>query len=218
MTFTVPFTAEVGKSHKVRAVAETDSAGPVVTVDAEARHLVPRATIAIAPASVSPGDRLTISGQNLPPFSRVGPIRIEGIDVFNNAGIVTDENGSFEAEVLVPNLDFGDQTLLVQVEEAIVTRIIEGGSSAPQRATRPGFQIPDRERSIINGMALRQRHSVVEPVRLIAQRGDDATERPDLCRQQRHSLGQHERTAVLPRKQPDRRLEPHILEVAGRPI
>lgn len=113
LTFTVPFTAEVGKSHKVRAVAETDGTGTVVTVDAEARHLVPRATITVAPASVSPGDRLTIRAHNLPAFSRLGSIRIEGIDVFNNSGIVTDENGSFEAEVLVPNLEFGDQTLLV---------------------------------------------------------------------------------------------------------
>ncbi len=126
LTFTVPLTAKIGSSHKVRAVADADTSQTVLTVDAEASHLVLGVTITTSPESVSPGDRLTIRAQNLPSFTRVGPISIEGIRVLDRSGVATtDENGSFETEVLVPNIEFGDQTLLVQVAEVIVPHIIK---------------------------------------------------------------------------------------------
>ena len=60
----------------------------------------------------------------MPSFARVGPITIEGIQVLGKAGAATDENGSFETDVLVPNLEFGDQTLVIQVAEVVVPHII----------------------------------------------------------------------------------------------
>ena len=121
LTFTVPQAAKVGTSHKVRAVAETAAA----TVDAEASHLVPGVAITTSPESVSPGDRLTIRAQNLPSFTQVEAIRIGDIQVFRGSGVATDETGSLETDVLVPNLGFGDHILLIQVEEVRVPHIIK---------------------------------------------------------------------------------------------
>lgn len=124
LTFKVPVIAEVGKRYKVTAVARGNSRGAADTMDAEAEHLVVKATITTSPASVSPGDRLTVIGQGLPPFTLVGPIKIGGIAVMPGSEIATDKNGSFETDVLVPQIDFGDQTLLIQVAGTIVPRII----------------------------------------------------------------------------------------------
>lgn len=124
LLFQVPFTAAVGKRHLIKAVGESSNRGVITSVEAEASHLIPRADITTTPDSVSPGDRLTISGQNLPSFAPVGPITIEGIQVLGKAGAATDESGSFKTDVLVPNLDFGDQTLVVQVAEVVVPHII----------------------------------------------------------------------------------------------
>ena len=138
LLFQVPFTAVVGKRHLVKAVGESANRGVIATVEAEASHLIPRADITTTPDSVSPGDRLTISGQNLPSFAPVGPITIEGIKVLGKPGLATDENGSFETDVLIPNLDFGDQTLVVQVAAVVVPHIV---TLAPPPLSGPPSQV-----------------------------------------------------------------------------
>ena len=79
----------------------------------------------MAPLSVSPGDYLTVTARNLPPFTLVGPIQIAGISITPGAETATDENGSFEAHVLIPAIDYGDHTLLVQVGGTIKPLIVE---------------------------------------------------------------------------------------------
>lgn len=138
MTFKVPVTAEVGKSHLITAVAEMDTREGTVKVNAEAKHLVTQAGITTSPDSVSPGDHLTVSGEALPPFTLVGPIRIAGIEVTPASEVATDENGAFEARVLIPQMDFGDQTLTVQVAWVILPHIV---NVAPPPLSGPPSQV-----------------------------------------------------------------------------
>ena len=122
-TFQVPVTAEVGLSHLVTAVTRAEDT--TATVRAEARHLVTQTDITTTPGSVSPGDHLTISAHRMPPFTLVGPIKIAGIPLNLPSEIATDEDGSFETKVLIPQIDYGDQILLIQVAGVIIPHVIE---------------------------------------------------------------------------------------------
>ena len=124
LIFKVPIKAEVGIRYKVTAVAKEEILDGRVTVDAETSHFVLKSVITVAPASVSPGDHLTVSARNLPPFTLVGPIKIAGIDIPPGSEVATDETGSFDAKILIPQIGYGAHTLLVQVAEAVVSRIV----------------------------------------------------------------------------------------------
>ena len=124
LTFNVPIKAEVGKRYKVTAVAKEEILRGRVTVDAETSHFVLKSVVTVAPASVSPGDHLTVSARNLPPFTLIGPVKIAGIDITPAAEVATGETGSFDAKVLIPQIGYGAHTLLVQVAEAVVSRIV----------------------------------------------------------------------------------------------
>ena len=138
LIFQVPITAEVGKRHVITAVAEEEVNGDTVTVEAEASHLIPRADITTTPDTVSPGERLSVAGQHLPPFTLVGPISIAGIELSLGSQLATDEDGNFETEVLIPHIDYGDHTLLIQVAGVIVPHIV---ALAPPPLSGPPDQV-----------------------------------------------------------------------------
>ena len=138
LTFKVPITAEVGLSHLVKAVAEVDTDAGSVVIEAETEHLVSLASITTTPDSVSPGDRLTIRGTHLPPFSLVGPIKFAGIPVNTVSEIATDEEGAFETTILVPQLDFRNHSLVVQVAWVIIPHIV---TVAPAPLSGPPAQV-----------------------------------------------------------------------------
>ena len=124
LEFQVPIIAEVGKRHLVTAVAEEAVKGETVTVEAKASHLITRVNIITTPDIVSPGERLTIRGQHLPTFSLVGPVSIAGIELSLDSDVATDEDGNFETEILIPHIDYGDHTLLVEVAGVISPHIV----------------------------------------------------------------------------------------------
>ena len=138
LTFRVPVIANVGKRYKIEAISEVDSLGVEVLVEAEATHFIPRAVITTSPESLTPGDHLTIRGQHLPPFTLAGPIKIAGIGVVPSSEIATDKNGDFEAEVLIPHIEYGDQTLLIHVAGTIIPSII---NVAPPPFSGPPGQV-----------------------------------------------------------------------------
>ena len=135
LAFKVPVTAEVGKTYRITAYSRLDARGEAVLVEAESSHFVPKAVITKTPDEVSPGDHLTVRGQYLPPFTLVGPIKIAGIALAPAAEVATDEEGSFETNVLVPHIEYGDHTLLVQVAGVIAPIIVN--VAAPPRTGPP---------------------------------------------------------------------------------
>ena len=119
-TFAVPVTAEIGRAHKVTAMTEVEN----ITVRAEAVHSPPGAAITTSPEQAFPGDTLTITGSNLPAFALVRSIDINGIHVTPQSNLGTDGSGAFEAQVVVPWLELGDQLLRVEVAGVVATRVI----------------------------------------------------------------------------------------------
>ena len=134
----VPIEAEVGRTHLVTATADVRDGGQTVVVEAEAEHLVTQAEITTTPESVSPGDYVTIRGMNLPPYTLVRPIKLAGIVLTPREEVSTDKHGSFEAQVLVPHIDYGDQTLVVQVAWVIIPHIV---TVAPAPLSGPPAQV-----------------------------------------------------------------------------
>ena len=121
----VPLTAGIGRSHVVTAVMEIESgAGPTI-YNAVADHLPPTGTIATSPEWVSPGDLMTIRGENLPPYALVRPVEFAGRDITPVPNISTSRAGSFGIEIKVPPMELGDQTLRVEVSGVVVTHIVE---------------------------------------------------------------------------------------------
>ena len=188
-TFTVPVTAEIGRAHKVTAMTEVEN----ITVRAEAVHSPPGAAITTAPEQAFPGDALTISGRNLPAFALVRSIDINGIHVTPQSNLGTDGSGAFEAQVVVPWLELGDQLLRVEVA---------GGGSHPRHQRRPPLRRPpagggvrpaDSRRRPGPRLALRQQRPGVVSVRPRpgvrgvqyageAGRGADSLDEPDQAR------------------------------------
>ena len=124
-SFTVPLLAAIGKTHTVTAVSILDDEGLPFVIKADADHVPVDVTLAISPETVSSGDLVTIRGENFPTFTLVSFIRIGGIGAAARSDVNTDENGAFEAEVLVPHLELGDHVLRVQVGREIATRAIK---------------------------------------------------------------------------------------------
>ena len=121
LTFTVPNSAEIGKTNPVTAVAETASNGTTTRVRAEAGHSTPALVITTAPDPAAPGDSLTVCGQNLPLYSPVTRLEIDGKQMTPRPGSNTDGDGAFEAKVIMPfAAEPGDQTLRVEVAGVVV--------------------------------------------------------------------------------------------------
>ncbi len=112
-TFTVPLFAPIGQVHKVTAFALLGDDSSLFTVRADAEHVPVNAVITTTPLSVSSGDHIMVRGENLPAFTLVGPLSLAGGGVAARGAVNTDEDGTFEVEVLVPQLALGDQVLRV---------------------------------------------------------------------------------------------------------
>ena len=138
LTFTVPNSAEIGKTNPVTAVAETASNGRTTRIRAEAGHSTPAPVITTTPDPAGPGDSLTVRGENLPLFSTVTRLEIDGKEMMPRLGSNTDGDGAFEVKVIMPFAEPGDQTLRVEVAGLVVFHTI--GVVEPARPSGVVFE------------------------------------------------------------------------------
>ena len=123
-SITVPVDARLGTQYMVTALARTGGRDDV-PVRAGASHSVPSGMLTAVQDAACPGDTLTILGENLPPYAMVRPVEVGGIDVTPAPNPTTGKNGSFRAEVTVPHLELGNQTVTAQVSDTVLVDVIE---------------------------------------------------------------------------------------------
>ncbi len=123
-SITVPVDARLGTRHTVTALARTGGRDGA-PVRAGASHSVPPGTLSAVQDTACPGDTLTILGENLPPFAMVRSVRVGGVDVTPSPNPATDEDGSFWAEVTVPHLEPGNQSVSARVLNTVLVDVVE---------------------------------------------------------------------------------------------
>ena len=140
LTFTVPNSAEIGKTNPVTAVTETASNGRTTSVRAEAGHSTPAPVITMTPDPAAPGDSLTVRGENLPLYSAVTALEVDGRQMTPRPGSNTDGDGAFETTVIMPFVEPGVQTLRVEVAGVVVFHTFEVVDSTSARPPAAVFK------------------------------------------------------------------------------
>ena len=111
-TFTVPITASIPSTNSVAALSSSPTGPPqAVTVT----HRVPRASVAVSPASGAPGQAITVTGNGFLAFASVSSFEIGGASVLPAPTPATDSNGIFNSTIVVPQLDTGTHTMKVSI-------------------------------------------------------------------------------------------------------
>ena len=133
--FVVPSYARIGTKHDVAAT----SVGVYKPVTAKASHETPGAMVTLSTQQIASGQNITISGMNFPAFATVAVMEIGGVDVRPVPAPATSINGDFESEVLVPQLELGNQTVSVRVSSTTITTFLELGTVAVTTAPADVF-------------------------------------------------------------------------------
>ena len=124
VSFRVPLDADIGRVYRVTAEMKVEGLGGG-TLMAEDDHSPPAATVTISPDLVSPGDRMTIRGENLPPFALVRPEQFANRDFTPVPNISTSRNGTFEMEIVLQGVEPGDHQLRVEVSGVVITQVVQ---------------------------------------------------------------------------------------------
>ena len=128
--FVVPSYAKIGSKHNIEAT----SVGIFKGVTAKATHETPGAMVTLSADIVSSGENITISGMNFPAFATVAVMTIGDVDVRPVPAPATSINGDFEAAVLVPQLELGNQTVSVKVSQTNITTFLKIDTATVSRA------------------------------------------------------------------------------------
>ena len=103
---------------------------------------VPAAVINIEPAEGQPGDHITLSVDGMPVYQQVDRVEIGGRSVMPVGNFSTDRDGNVTvADVLIPGLDPGTYSVLLDVEDTIA--IGELNVLAETGAVGPAAMLPD---------------------------------------------------------------------------
>ena len=127
VSFPVPVDADIGRTYRVTAVmkVELGNSQDPIEFEAVADHSPPAATVTISPDLISPGDRMTIRGENLPAFALVRPVQFANRDFTPVPNISTSRNGTFEMEILLQGVEPDDHQLRVEVSGVVITQVVQ---------------------------------------------------------------------------------------------
>ena len=124
-TLSVPLWANIGEQYRVTARSGDPDGDTRAANGASTPHTLPAGTLVVEQETACPGDSLTVRGENLPPFSRVGPFHFGQIEVIPRPYPFTDETGAFEAAITVPHLELGHHTLSAAAAGSLLADVIE---------------------------------------------------------------------------------------------
>ena len=133
--FVVPSYAKIGSEHEVQAV----SVGVYAPVTATATQTTPGAVVTLSSDQIASGEHITISGMNFPAFAAVAVMEIGGVDVRPVPAPATSIDGDFEATVLVPQKELGNQTVSIRVSQTTITTFLELVTGTVSRAPADVF-------------------------------------------------------------------------------
>lgn len=121
VSFEVPNTAGVGKSHTVSARADVGTGEENVV--ANTTHKTPKATVSLSVTEANRGSDIWITGANFNTFQAI-EVEIGGTEVTPAPTPTTDRDGSFRIEVKVPGISLGDRNVKVEVNNVPVVEIL----------------------------------------------------------------------------------------------
>ncbi|MCH8992872.1 MAG: hypothetical protein IIA44_14135 [Acidobacteria bacterium] len=133
-SFKVPLGATIPSTNSVRAVYTIPGTSTEITTSSV--HDVPEASLVIDPISGPPGTTILITASGFKTFSTVSTLQLGEIDVRPAPVPSTDQNGTFSASVLVPQLNTGAQTVKATVSgtTASVSFTVTEAAVAPTAA------------------------------------------------------------------------------------
>ena len=95
-------------------------------------YRVPASIVSVEPGECQPGDSVTLSAYRLPVHSRISRVEIGGRDVMPAGTPSTNGDGAVTVEnVIVPGLDAGTYSVLIEVEETVAVGSMEILSERP---------------------------------------------------------------------------------------
>ncbi len=103
VSITVPNTANIDDEHNVTAMPQINDKS---TSAKAVKHSTPDEVVTLSPSTATPGQLITVSGENFRPFTVIDSIKIGDVTVGSAIGASTDANGSFSASnIQVPLLN-----------------------------------------------------------------------------------------------------------------
>jgi len=106
--FIVPADTPIPSENRVSAVEINNSSASTI-------HSVPEATIETTWSSVSAGSSIILVGKHFPQMELVEVVKIGDKSVLPNFQLITDQNGDFTLDTLVPHQTPGQKNIIVQV-------------------------------------------------------------------------------------------------------
>jgi hypothetical protein len=154
-SFRVPLRANIPSTNAVRAEFEVDGT-PVTT---SSTHKVPRATITVTPEEGPIGSIVDIKGEGFKTFSAMQTLELAGIEIPVSPVPSTDNMGSFQARVQIPQVSPGTHGLTVEISRTTASGTFKV-SEGPVTPTTPVVTTGDIETVFADQIASGALHSV----------------------------------------------------------